>query len=174
MQRGATVDTHRLALVAQLARVAGCAGDIQVLNAAFIVLVAGKTHGQVAGVQGRCLLPGLGQKTEAREVVGVGELGLAERQFQGREPGVLQVFHRGALGGVVIELTLLVGPLPQVVDLFHRGIDRQVGSGDVVDDDQQSGQRQQSDDLQGAANEAHGVTSLLRFSVVLLYAHAVA
>src|SRR5690606_37029839 len=111
VQGGATVDTHGLALVAQFAGVTGGATDIEKVLSALAVLMAGKTHGQVARIECARLLLRIGEKTEAGEVIETSELFSPEWHLQGAEPVVAQSLNRGALRCVVIGLALLVAPL---------------------------------------------------------------
>ena len=79
MLRRSAVDPQSLALEVQFAGVAGGAGDIQVLNVAASVFMAGKPYGQVAGVLCGGHLLGIHQEAEARQVLRRGKASLGER-----------------------------------------------------------------------------------------------
>lgn len=129
----AAIDAQGLALEAQLAGVAGGAGDVQVFNAAAGVGVPGKPHRQVAGVLRGGHLFGIDQEAEARQVLRRGEALFGKRQFQGSEPVVMQALDLGALGREVVGLAVGGTPLILVVHLLHGHVFRQPGVEGVID-----------------------------------------
>ncbi|MCY1508880.1 hypothetical protein D9M68_432040 [compost metagenome] len=166
MQRGTAVDAHGLALVAQLAGVAGGAADVEVVDAGFLVLVARHAHRQVAGVLRCGDLFRIYQETEARQVFRAGEAVAGEGQFQGGEPLVAQALNRGALRRVVVGLARLVAPLVQIVQPAGRLVDREVGVGDVIEDDRKACEQQEKHQQKDTAKQAHQILpcSLLKIS----------
>lgn len=155
MQGGAAIDAHGLALVAQLTGMAGSAADIEKVLAALAVLMPGEADGQVAGVECTWLLPGIGEKAEAGQVIETGELFRAEGHFQRSEPVVAQAFYRGALRCVVVSLALLLAPLLQIMQLVWLLVGRQVGVGHVVQHHRQTDQRQQDNEFENTAEQTH-------------------
>ena len=131
--RRATVNAQRLAFVTQLAGVAGRAGDVQILNGAAGVLMASEANGQVGRIGGAGLLLRVDQKAKPRQILRRSEALRREGQLKGTEPVVMQAFHLGALGRVVIKLPIRLAPLVLVVHVLRRGVSRQFWVGDEVD-----------------------------------------
>ena len=129
----AAIDAQGLAFEMQLPRMAGRAGDVQVLNLAVGILVPGETHRQVARVLRGGHLPGIDQETKARQVLRRGKALLGERQLQSREPVVVQALYLGALGREVEGLTVRGTPLVLVVHLLHGHVVRQLGVEGVIE-----------------------------------------
>ncbi len=155
MHRRASVDADGLTPVAQLAGVARRAGHIQIGATGLVVLMAGKADRQVAGVQRGGFLRRIDQKAEAREVVGRGELVLAEGQLQRTEPVVLQSLNLGALRRVVIGLPLRGVPLLQIMQRFGRFVLWKVRVGHEIQPDPHDQHGQQQDSPQGSAQQSH-------------------
>lgn len=152
--RRTSVNAYGLAVEAQLAGVAGGAGDVQKLIRAARVLMTGEAHGQVTGVVGRGFLPGIDQKTEACEVLRSGKSLLRKRQFERVEPVVAQAFDLSALGREVVGLAVSRAPLLQVMHLLRRRPGRQFRVGDVIQNHGQAHAQQHNDQNQQAIKEA--------------------
>jgi len=127
--------------------------------------MAGEADRQVAGVECAGPLLRVGEEAEARQVVGAGELVLAEGQFEGGEPLVPQALNRGALRRVVVGLARLLAPLVEVMHLLRLAEQRQVGVGDVVEDDREGGEDQQQDQQECAAQDSHDIN--IRVAILL-------
>lgn len=132
MLGSAAVHAQRCAVEAQLAGMAGGAGDVQELRAAGVVAVASETDRQVVRI---LQVARLDQKTKTAKIVrGCKAIG-GKRFFQVHEPVVVQALHLSALGSEVVGGPVRCAPVLQVVQVPRGAVGGQVGVGDVVGDD---------------------------------------